>query len=75
MFVIQTPTARTGANVKAEMARRGVSQVALAEHLAIGQSGLSKRLRGVIAFDINELTTIAAVLDVSIERLLEGVAA
>ena len=69
----QTPTAQTGANVRAEMARRGVSQTAMASHLGLGQSALSKRLRGVIAFDINELTAIAQHLDVPLDTLIAGV--
>ncbi len=35
----------------------------------------SKRLRGAIAFDINELTRIASVLNVPLDTLLSGVAA
>lgn len=68
-----TPSVVTGANVKAEMARLGVSQMVLADALGMGQSGLSKRLRGRIAFDINELTQIALFLGVSIDALVAGV--
>ena len=65
-----TPAAQTGANVRAEMARRGVSQTTLAENIGMSQAQVSKRLRGVIAFDINELHTVAAVLDVPLATLL-----
>ena len=33
----------------------GVSQTELAQRAGLSQSGLSKRPRGVIAFDVNEL--------------------
>ena len=65
-----TPTAQTGRNVRAEMARAGVSQIDLAERVGLSQSGLSKRLRGVVPFDVNELDSIATALDVPIADLL-----
>ena len=70
-----TPTAATGANVRGEMAKRGVNQTRVAVHLGISQAAVSARLRGVTPFDINELVKIAALLDCSLERLIEGVAA
>jgi transcriptional regulator with XRE-family HTH domain len=70
-----TPSAATGANVRAEMARRGVSQTALAKTLGMSQTAVSKRLRGTTPFDINELHAVAAALDVTLDRLLDGVAA
>ena len=68
-----TPTAATGANVRAEMARRGLSQAALAQRLNVSQTAISKRLRGETPFDINELTRIAEVLDVPLDTLLVGI--
>ena len=70
----QTPTAQAGANIRAEMARRGISQVALAAKIKRPQPWLSKRLRGVIPLNINELLLIAAALDVPLDALLDGVA-
>lgn len=67
---MKTTAERTGANVRAEMARRGLSQVALAEQLGISQSMLSNRLAGKTVFNIDELTRIAAALDVPIAALL-----
>jgi transcriptional regulator with XRE-family HTH domain len=71
----QSPTATAGANVRGEMARRGVTQEAVGKALRLSQPAVSKRLRGDVPFDINELATIAALLDVPLERLTEGVAA
>lgn len=65
-----TPTAQTGRNVRAEMARAGVSQIDLAERVGLSQSGLSKRLRGVVPFDVNELDSIATALGVPAVSLL-----
>ena len=70
-----TPSATTGANVRAEMARRGLSQTALAQRLGMSQTAVSKRLRGETPWDINELTIVATALSVPLEVLLEGVAA
>lgn len=70
-----TPTAVTGANVRAEMARRGVSQTTLAAVLGVTQPQVSARLRGIVPFNVNELHAVAAFLDVSVGDLLDGVAA
>ena len=68
-----TPSATTGANVRAEMARRGVSQTALAQTVGLSQTAISKRLRGATPFDVNELIAVAAALDVPLSALLSGV--
>jgi transcriptional regulator with XRE-family HTH domain len=65
-----TPTAQTGSNVRAEMARRGVSQTKIATHLNLSQAAVSARLRGVTPFDINELVKVSEFLDVPLEALL-----
>lgn len=67
---MQTATAETGANVRAEIARRGVTQAAISEAIGVSQSQFSKRLQGRIAFDINELASIAHVLDVPLTDLI-----
>lgn len=64
-----TPTAITGANVRAEMARKKVSQTELATHLGLSQTSVSARLGGRIAFDINELHAIASFLGVPLSAL------
>ena len=70
-----TASAATGANVRAEMARRGLSQAAVAARLGLSQTAVGNRLRGITPFDINELTAIAGILDVPLVTLLDGVAA
>ena len=73
MALSQHPTEVVGANVRAEMARRRMLQGALAEHLHLSQTGVSKRLAGETPFDINELVAIARLLEVELCQLLAGV--
>lgn len=68
-----TPSATTGANVRAEMARQGVTQMALARKIGLSQAAISARIKGRTPFDINELSQIAEVLDVPLDALLAGV--
>lgn len=70
-----TPSAETGENVRAEMARRRVTQMALARQIGLSQSAVSARLKGKTPFDINELCLIASVLDVPLAALLPTEAA
>lgn len=65
-----TPASVVGANVRAEMARRGVSQAALGAVLGFKQPSISARLRGRTPFDINELHQVADFLGVPVETLL-----
>ena len=65
-----TPSARVGANVRAEMARRGITQTQLAGQIGKTQAQLSKRLAGQIPFDVNELTAVAGALGVPLTDLM-----
>lgn len=65
-----TPGQRTGANVRAELARQRLTQVKLAAHLDMSQQAVSKRLLGLVPFDVDELTATAAFLGVSVAALL-----
>lgn len=63
-------------NVRAELARRGMSQKDLADALGLTQTAISNRVRGVIAFDVDELASVAQKLGVRVESLIavpEGV--
>lgn len=70
---LATPAAVVGANVRAGMARRELSQTALAGHLNLSQTAISTRLRGVTPFDVNELAAVARILRVPAVELLDGV--
>lgn len=62
-----------GLEVRGEMLHQGKSQTELAMALGITQQAFSRRLLGKVAFDVNELTTLAAVLDVDVQQLLPSV--
>lgn len=66
----KTPAERIGENVRAEMARRNVSQTSLALQLNLSQASVSSRLRGEIAFNVNELDRAARFLGVPVALLL-----
>lgn len=61
--------ASVGANVRAEMARRGVSQLQMSRVIGKSQQQFSERLLGRMGFEIKELLLIAKELDVPIEAL------
>lgn len=65
-----TTAQEIGANVRAEMARLGISQNKIAAHMNLSQTAISARLRGVTPFDVNELSTVADYLQVAPEDLL-----
>ena len=64
------------ATVRAEMARSRVTQATLAAHLHLSQAAVSRRLKGDVAFDADELTVVSQVVGVSVGALFgEAVAA
>lgn len=63
------------AEIRAEMARRRVSQVDLASALGRSNAWVSVRLSGKQAIDLNDLEQMADALDVPADRLLPAKAA
>lgn len=63
---------RVGQNVRAELARRNISQARVAEELGISQPQVSKRLAGEIAFDVVELERLARLLDMPAAAFMVG---
>lgn len=61
--------AAIGANVRAEMARRGVSQLQMSRVIGKSQQQFSERLLGRTGFEVRELLLIAKELDVPTDRL------
>ena len=59
-------------NVRAEMARRRVTQKELSEAFGIAQTQISKRLNGRSEWRVNDLPPIAEALGVSIDVLIYG---
>lgn len=66
----RTANLKVSSEVRAWLARKGLRQIWLAELLGVGQSAVSKRLRGVLPFTAPELMMIANALDVSLAELL-----
>ncbi len=56
--------------VRALMGRFQVSQTALSQAIGIAQSGLSRRLRGDVPFDVDDIYTIAAYFDVPVTSIV-----
>lgn len=71
----ETPTAaspakRIALEVRAEMARQGITQEALGARIGWDQRRVSRRLTGEVALDVAELSAIAAALGVGVTQLL-----
>jgi transcriptional regulator with XRE-family HTH domain len=56
--------------IRAEMARRRLSQTALAERLGTGQRSISRRLLGEVELTVGDVDQIAQILGMPIEQLL-----
>lgn len=70
-----TTVERVAANVRAELARKGITQTDLAVKLNKSQPFISRRLSGRVAFDVADLASIAEVLNIPITSLITEVAA
>lgn len=61
--------ASIGANVRAELARRGIPQVEISRIIGISQRQVSARILGQVGFEAKELLLIAKELGVPVEQL------
>ena len=66
----RTATERVAANIRAELARQGISQTDLANSLHKSQPTVSRRLLGRVPFSVDELDIIADLLDVPMAQLV-----
>ncbi|GLE55352.1 BetR domain [Mycobacteroides abscessus subsp. bolletii] len=69
-FMATTIDQRVAANVRAEMARRRVSQQTLANAMDLSFMSISRRMSGHVSFSISELYRVAEVLKVDIRTLI-----
>lgn len=60
------------AEVRAEMARKGYTQGDIAAVLGVSQGAVSRRFTCETAFDVDELSAVAALLEVSPEKFFVG---
>ena len=65
-----TPSELTGSTIRLLLTKRRCTQTDLARALGVTQPAISARLRGSVAFDINELVAVAEFLDVPLPSLL-----
>lgn len=65
-------TMRVADSVRAQMALRNVTQMQLAECLGTSQASVSRHLRGLSSFDIEEIVAYAAALEVPVSVLTDG---
>ena len=63
------PMPVVAANVRAEIARRDLTQKQVAVYLGLSQQNLSQRIRGHVKFRDHELATLAQLLGVSVAAL------
>lgn len=68
-----TPAQAVAAEVRAHLARQQMSASAAARALGWGQVYLSRRVRGVVPMDVNDLSALAQLLNVPISVFFEGV--
>lgn len=61
---------RTAANIRAELARRRITQEEFADRLGMGRTSVTAMLLGQTAITLPKLERIAAVLDVEPSKLL-----
>ena len=63
------------ANVRAELARRRITQTEVAQRLGVTRQNVAQRLNGTVDFRVGELISIANMLDITIGDLVGGVKA
>lgn len=61
---------RVAAGVRAELARSGMSQAALARHLGVGRNSLSRRLADKVSFTVDEVDSICQLFEIGPNELI-----
>lgn len=72
ILVMTSPTEYVTATIRAEVARRRLTQRELAEALGISQQSVHNRLSGKVVIDLHELGIIADTLGVTVESLVRA---
>jgi transcriptional regulator with XRE-family HTH domain len=67
--------ASVAANVRAELARKRITQMEVAACLGVSRQNVSQRLNGRVDFRVSELVAIAGLLDIPAAALLAESAA
>jgi transcriptional regulator with XRE-family HTH domain len=75
VFVVFMQQIDVAANVRAELARRRITQTDVAERLGVSRQNVAQRLNGSVDFRVGELISIANMLEITIGDLVGGVKA
>jgi transcriptional regulator with XRE-family HTH domain len=75
VFVVFMQQIDVAANVRAELARRRITQTDVAERLGVSRQNVAQRLNGSVDFRVGELISIANMLGITIGDLVGGVKA
>ena len=74
LHMTQTLSRDVAAAVRAELARKQIPQIQLAEALALSPATVSRRMNGLAPFELDELPVVAGVLGVTILDLIKEAA-
>lgn len=75
VFVVPMQQIDVAANVRAELARRRITQTDVAQRLGVSRQNVAQRLNGSVDFRVGELIAVADMLGITIAELLNGVKA
>lgn len=75
VFVLPMQQIDVAANVRAELARRRITQTDVAQRLGVSRQNVAQRLNGSVDFRVGELIAVADMLGITIAELLDGVKA
>jgi transcriptional regulator with XRE-family HTH domain len=75
VFVVFMQHIDVAANVRAELARRRITQTDVAERLGVSRQNVAQRLNGSVDFRVGELISIANMMGITIVDLVGGVKA
>jgi transcriptional regulator with XRE-family HTH domain len=75
VFVVSMQQIEVAANVRAELARRRITQTDVAQRLGVSRQNVAQRLNGSVDFRVGELISIANMLGITIGDLVGGVKA
>ena len=75
VFVVLMQQIDVAANVRAELARRRITQTDVAQRLGVSRQNVAQRLNGSVDFRVGELISVADMLGITIAELLDGVKA
>ena len=70
VFVVPMTQASVAANVRAELARKQITQIEVAARLGVSRQNVAQRLNGRVDFRVGELIAIAGLLDIPVADLL-----